>query len=167
MHLLILMLFWIITAGSDAQKPDDTLSAIGSAAKRVTWSSEVDYEFKPLFIAKKAGQSLPQLLTAWAGTIKNGPACTECIEATEFNGFIEDQVGLIGADHPSLAKSLHDVAREEIERWRALAGVIQQRLTNVAAYIVGNEDDHTKLVVLCGYDRDGNVIGCWAKHISD
>lgn len=145
-----------------AQQPGLEYHQVKQAIRGLEWKSDgFDSEaekFKPLFIAAPKDERIEQTLEGWVGLFpgKGRPECTECIEAEEFDTFIDERM----EDHADDSETVE----EDTARWQRLSTVMGRHLKGLAVYSIGGIHEPMRIVVLCGVDSGGNLVGCWARH---
>lgn len=168
--LLMLLPSWAGTTIAFAEKPARTalFYEIRNAISGLQWSSETDYEWKPLFIvADPKCERAEQLLEGWAGLFpgKGRPECTACVDEWEggFETFIRQRLDYEPEEDEDDAS--REERLEQSARWQTLSDLMERNLTRLNAYEIGGDEAVMSIIVLCGFDPAGNLVGCWVRSV--
>lgn len=142
---------------------------IRNAISGLEWSSETDDKWKPLFIAADPQcERVEQLLEGWV-RLKPGagrPECTSCIDTWGdggFETFIRQRLDYEPEEDEDAEAKAERL--EQSARWQNLSDVMERNLTNLNAYEIGGDEAVMSIIVLCGTDSQGNLVGCWVRSV--
>lgn len=141
---------------------------IRNAISGLEWSSETDDKWRPLFIAADPEcERAEQLLERWANLKLEAsrPECVECINEWEggFETFIRQRLDYEPEEDEDDAS--REERLEQSARWQTLSDLMERNLTRLNAYEIGGDEAVMSIIVLCGFDPAGNLVGCWVRSV--